>query len=349
MQSFIIPIVVLSIPALCLSLFRKTWWWPLLCWLVGMVAGVVMGWLSVGDVWTLPFDTQLGTDAVPIVVYLIWSALVGSALRWTPTSDRDALLLGVSVGTFAAAWALQPDESVTDGGESDERVLWLAVAGSLLHSGALLSGSYFLSSSFLWLILPLFTVIMVLLSDRNAEIHGNGLPKVLPFAGVTLLSSTIFPQWTVPLLLGTSLIWGALCGRSFPWKRLLWIVGMVLTVNLSVASGLGEVGAWGLEELPMEFHNLLPLGMLVATTVLSMLIGVVPMAIFGVALFERTMDLPSIGLSNEPLLVAYGLGLVFGNVYPWVSHGIWLQNCGRKGKSWLAISALGLLIVGVVL
>ncbi len=344
MQSFIIPIVALSVPALCLSLFRKTWWWPLLCWLVGTVAGVVMGWLSVEDTWVLPLETHLLTDGGSIVVFLIWSALVGEGLRWTPKSNRDALLLGASVGAFAATWSLQREEETVD-----KHTLWLAFAGSLIHPGTLLGGVYFLLSSVIWVVLPLCAVVMVLLSERKTDNQEREVPKRLPFAGVILLVSAVVPQWAVPLLVGTSLVWCGLCARNFPWKRILWIVGVLLSVNLAVAGGLAEAAAWGLEELPMEFHRLLPVGILISTTLLSMVIGVVPMAMFGVALFERTMDLPAIGLSKDPLLVAYGLGLVLGNVYPWVFNGVWIEHCRGKWGSWMAITALTGLVVAIVL
>ena len=56
------------------------------------------------------------------------------------------------------------------------------------------------------------------------------------------------------------------------------------------------------------------------------------MTFFGVALFERLMDLPSIGLSIEPLLAIYGIGLVIGNIRPLIWYetlrsNLWLWFC----------------------
>lgn len=96
---------------------------------------------------------------------------------------------------------------------------------------------------------------------------------------------------------------------------------------LAVAGGLPEAAAWGLEELPMDLHFALPGVLLVSTVILSALVGAIPMAFFGIALFERLLDLPSIGLSAGPLLGVYGIGLVLGNIRSFV----WSNTVRRNG------------------
>ena len=84
----------------------------------------------------------------------------------------------------------------------------------------------------------------------------------------------------------------------------------------------------------MDVHFILPLFLLCTTTILSTVVGSIPMAFFGVALFERLMDLPSIGLSIEPLLAIYGVGLVIGNIRPL----IWYETVRSSFLHWFCAS-----------
>ena len=80
---------------------------------------------------------------------------------------------------------------------------------------------------------------------------------------------------------------------------------------------------------------------LVVSALLSTLVGSIPMAFFGVALFERLMDLPSIGLSTGPLLAVYGLGLVAGNIRPL----IWAKAVRENILHWFTA---GFVVINVI-
>ena len=146
------------------------------------------------------------------------------------------------------------------------------------------------------------------------------------------------------ILLGTLPVWIWKSRQNFPWRSLVYVVGVFSCVNLAVASGLPEMAAWGLEEFPMDVHFVLPIAILVASAILSALIGSIPMAFFGVALFERLMDLPSIGLSTGPLLAVYGLGLVVGNIRPL----IWAKTVRQDILHWFAASFVVINLIAVV-
>ena len=81
---------------------------------------------------------------------------------------------------------------------------------------------------------------------------------------------------------------------------------------------------------------MLPVSLLVMTTILSAAVGSIPMTFFGVALFERLMDLPSIGIQAAPLLGVYGLGLVLGNIRPLV----WSETVRDNLSTVVSVSAM---------
>ena len=116
-----------------------------------------------------------------------------------------------------------------------------------------------------------------------------------------------------------------------------------LVVNVAVASGLPEVAAWGLEELPMELHTIIFPVLTVLVTIVSVLVGIIPVSIFGLTLLPRLLDLPSIGLSLEMVQLAIVLGLLAGNVFPWFASETWKER-------WLnhVFQTVILLIIGLI-
>ena len=358
MQSFVITIVALSLPAMFLGVFRRVWWWSIFLWLGGMLLGIGMEWLQFRDFIQLPFDTAFVFDSQGILAWLVWSILVAHAVPVSVKTRRDALLLGGVLGSVGAVLALQhnvkPENSEGDGDGDDNGVsknwheyVWLSLIGALVHPGTMIGGvQYFngLNGIWQWMVLwPVAGCLLLLskwipLTEKNrddvpvsTELSPNILNPWLIFAGVTLLLTTVLPIYASHVLLGTSIVWCVKARSTFPWKALVSLLGTVLTVNLAVGVGLAEVVAWGLEDMPMNIHQWIPLILLCVVTVLTSLVGSIPVALFGMAIFVRTMDLASVGLSLEPLMMCFGLGLVVGNIDSFV----WTQLFGWHLRRWV--------------
>ena len=107
MQSFVITIVALSLPAMFLGVLRRVWWWSIVLWLGGMLLGIGMEWLQFRDFIQLPFDTAFVFDSQGILAWLVWSILVAHAVPVSVKTRRDALLLGLFLGSVGAVLALQ--------------------------------------------------------------------------------------------------------------------------------------------------------------------------------------------------------------------------------------------------
>lgn len=336
MPSFVVPILVLSAPAFAVALFRRTWWWPILLWILGMVIGQVMGWLVLTDWITLFTDTVLIQDGLIIALWLVWSILAGVAIKSNDFSMNDAASLGAGVGSFGVALALEDPQKDSD----QSRFVMTTIATSLVHPGTMIGGLYFFTETNLWLFLWIFAVLLHgkdgLERLKKSQEQSTASKKWLAFGGVTLAASFVLSDWSIELLLCTLPVWIWQSRQNFPWRSLVYVCGVFACVNLAVASGLPEVAAWGLEELPMDVHFILPVAILIASAFLSALVGSIPMAFFGVALFERLMDLPSIGLSTGPLLAVYGIGLVVGNIRPL----IWARAVRQNIFHWSVSSFL---------
>ena len=316
MPSFVVPILVLSVPAFAVALFRRTWWWPMLLWVLGMAIGQVMGWLVLIDWIALFTDTVLLQDGLVIALWIVWSILAGVGINSNDSSMKDAAGFGVGLGSFGAALALEDPQKDSD----QSRLVMTTTATSLIHPGTMIGGLYFFTDTNLWLFLWIFAVLLYgkggLEWLKESQEQFKASKSLLAFGGVTLAASFVLSDWSTELLLCTLPVWIWQSRQRFPWRSLVYVCGVFACVNLAVASGLPEVAAWGLEELPMDVHFVLPVAILVASALLSALVGSIPMAFFGVALFERLIDLPSIGLSTGPLLAVYGVGLVVGNIRP---------------------------------
>ena len=359
MQSFVMSVVVLSIPAVLLGLFRRRLWWPLLVWDLGMILGEVMGLVSIMEFSTLLTDTGLILDAQRFNLWMVWSILVGSAIRISSLNSRESFALGVCFGALGSGLILSKVERKS---EAHYRRVCLAMAGSLLHPGLMFGGLDFLSSGFLWLILWIPMLLWFWLSTSKLEATErqqqsvidalNSINKTEPtpqvfwyVAALTLFLSFLLPVYAVWILGGTSVLWLWVGRDRVPLPEIGAFFASLFAVNLAVAGGLPEVAAWGLEELPMEFHPWLPIAMVLVSTVLSVLIGVVPMTIFGLALFARSLDLPSVGLQTEPLMMAYGIGLTLGNVRPLILNQVWR----KQAKLWLLGVLVSSIVVGFLL
>ena len=336
MPSFVIPILVLSAPALALALFRRTWWWPALLWILGMIVGQVMGWLEISDWFTLFGDTVLLNDGRVIAIWLVWCIVANAALN-THTLPAS---IGPTTGGMCSTMTMPTEQN-----EINTKNAFIVMSTSLLHPGTMIGGLYFFTDTFAWLWLWLLAVFYLVLgtenlvSEKSVE-KGLELNKLLfpskwhGIAGFILGAAFLLSEWSLGLLLCTLPVWCWKARTSFPWQTLLYVGGSFACVNLAVGAGLPEVSAWGLEELPMDIHFVLPIFLLCTTTLLSTIVGSIPMTFFGVALFERLMDLPSIGLSIEPLLAIYGIGLVIGNIRPliWyetVHSNLWQWCCAN--------------------
>ena len=342
MSSFVISIVVLSIPALGLALFRTTWWWPMLLYVMGMLLGQGMGWLQLSDWVHLFHDTGLFMDGLPVVVWLIWSICAGASFDTTNVSTRDALPLGLAVGSVGTGLTILENSD-----HADRSVKMLAMrTTALLYPGSMIGGLYFFAESSMWYGLWIPAVVyMVLLRQRtSSSVNSQRLSlRWMLFGILTLMLSFVMHEWSVAVLMLTLPVWVWKCRSRLPWKHLLYVLGAFSCVNLAVAGGLPEIAAWGLEELPMDVHFALPGVLLVSVCLLSTAIGAIPMAFFGVALFERLVDLPSIGLSSGPLLGVYGIGLVLGNIRLF----IWSRTVSSNIVSVIVASLLTCIVLAV--
>jgi len=317
MQSFVISIVVLTIPSLALALFRRTWWWPLVLYVVGMLLGQGMGFIQLSD-WVQLFQhTGLFVDGLPVLLWLIWSICAGASFDTTNVSVRETIPLGIAVGSVGAALSVKETEEDLD---LAGKTLAMRTA-ALLYPGSMIGGVYFFADSGLWFGLWLTTLVYIYLL-RKRTLSSTGTQRLnfgwMMFGFLTLLTSFLLHDWSVVILASTLPVWIWRARAQFPWKHVLYVVGAFACVNLAVGGGLPEAVAWGLEELPMDLHFALPGVLLISTVLLSALVGSIPMAFFGIAMFERLLDLPSIGLSAGPLLGVYGVGLVLGNIRPFV-------------------------------
>lgn len=347
MPGFVIPILVLSAPAIAIALFRRTWWWPALMWALGMIVGQVMGWLVFADWYALFNDTVLFQDGSVIAIWLVWCIVANAALNTHTLSASIGLTTGSMRSTMTIP-QVQKDTNI--------KSTFVVMSTSLSHPGTMIGGLYFFIDTYVWLWLWLLAIFyFVLATDKNLGMEKNlETPVVLRevlfpskwhgIAGGILGAAFLFSQWSLGILLCTLPVWIWKSRTSFPWRFLVYVAGAFACVNLAVASGLPEMAAWGLEELPMDVHFALPIIILVASALLSALVGAIPMAFFGVALFERLMDLPSIGLSTGPLLSLYGVGLVVGNIRPM----IWAKSVRQNIFYWLISSFVFINLLAVI-
>ena len=313
-------------------------------WVLGMVVGQFMGWLVLSDWVDLFSTTVLLQDGLSIALWLVWSIVAAASIVSNGASMKRAASLGLSLGSFGGALVLEYSEK--DGEPS--RFVMTTLAASLLHPGTMIGGLYFFAETKLWILLWVLAVLFYSKDGPEGLVKSQEQPeastKWLAFGGVTLATSFLLTTWSVEILLGTLPIWIWKSRQNFPWRSLVYVAGVFACVNLAVASGLPEMAAWGLEELPMDVHFVLPTAILVASALLSALIGAIPMAFFGVALFERLMDLPSIGLSTGPLLALYGVGLVAGNIRPM----IWAKTVRPNIFHWFISSFVFINVLAVV-
>ena len=335
MQSFVITIAALSVPALLLGVFRRTWWWSLVLWICGMILGMGMGWLQLTDWIQLPIDTVLILDSQGILTWVVWSVLVAHAVPVAVRTRKEAVLLGVCLGSVGAILALQNnsiDEEaevrLVDTSSKSFGFVWFALIGALIHPGTMIGGVQYFNGTWQWLLLwpvaicmyflskwiPLSIERKEILSSSHSMLDADSISPWWMLAGGTLLMTALLPMYATHILLGTSIVWCIQARNTFPWKQLGSLIGTVLTVNLAVGVGLAEVIAWGLEDMPMSIHQWLPVIVLCSVALLTMIVGSIPISIFGMAIFVRTMDLASIGLTLEPLMLAFGFGVVVGNI-----------------------------------
>ena len=142
MPSFVIPILVLSAPAIALALFRRTWWWPLVMWALGMVIGQVMGWLVIADWVTLFADTVLLQDGLIVAWWVVWSIVAAAGITANGSSIKDAASVGVGLGSFGASLTFKDSSKDND----DSGFLLTTMGTSLIHPGTMIGGLYFLFS-----------------------------------------------------------------------------------------------------------------------------------------------------------------------------------------------------------
>ena len=145
MQSFVISVIVLAMPALLLGFFRRKVWLPWVVCVLGIIVGQVMGLVSVTELTTLLIDTGLLLDAQQIILWIVWSILAGSAIRISSLNSRGYFALGVCFGALGSGLILSKVERKS---ETHYRQVSLAMAGSLLHPGLMFGGMDFLSSGF---------------------------------------------------------------------------------------------------------------------------------------------------------------------------------------------------------
>jgi len=310
-------------------------------WALGMLIGQVMGWLVLSDWYTLFGDTVLLEDGLVLGIWLVWCMVANAALN-THTLPAS---IGLTTGGICSTMTIPQVQK-----DTNTKSPFIVMSSSLLHPGTMIGGLYFFIDTYTWLWLWLLAIFyFVLGTDKKFEapvvLHEVLFPsKWHGIAGFILGAAFLFSQWSIGVLLCTLPVWMWKSRTSFPWRSLVYVAGVFACVNLAVASGLPEMAAWGLEELPMDVHFVLPTAILVASALLSALIGAIPMAFFGVALFERLMDLPSIGLSTGPLLALYGVGLVAGNVRPM----IWAKAVRQNVFYWFISSFVFINLLAVV-
>jgi hypothetical protein len=307
----------------------------LVLWICGMILGMGMGWLQLTDWIQLPIDTALILDSQGILSWLVWSVLAAHAVPVAVRTRKEAVLLGLCLGSLGSILALQnnnvdeePEGSLVDASSKSFGFVWFALIGALVHPGTMIGGVQYFNGTWGWLLLwpvaismyllskwiPLSIERKEILSSSHSMLDAESISPWWMLAGGTLLTTVLFPVYAAHILFGTSIVWCVQARGRFPWKHLVSLMGTVLAVNLAVGVGLAEVVAWGLEEMPMNIHQWLPLVVLCSTALLTTIVGSIPISIFGMAIFTRTMDLASIGLTLEPLMLTFGFGVVVGNI-----------------------------------
>ena len=95
MSSFIINIILLSVPAFLLGAFRTRWWWPVVLLFIVFSIGLIQDTLIISDVWELPLNTGLYSDLCCWTVWMVWSVLVGSLVQFENSSPKTAFISGL--------------------------------------------------------------------------------------------------------------------------------------------------------------------------------------------------------------------------------------------------------------
>ena len=333
MSTFILNIAVLSIPSLLLGVMRHKWWWTWVLIIATIFAGLMQQVLILSDVWMLPIATGLMDDAWLLMIWLLWSVTLSSAVTIRSVSLKTSALMGACLGHLATPLLLKQSE--IDNKVEHTTACWL---GSMALPASMIGAAQLWNGGFWW---GLFWVPALLglwrlgaLQGEHSSIKGSiDRPWVLMLAGFTMLLTSWCSEWghwlmaaEIPVWIGMSVI-----GKhKLDWQSISNCIGVFYLVNIAVAAGLAESAGWGLEEMPMDLHAYLPVGVLAGSAVATMLVGIVPMTVFGMALLVRTMDLASVGVSLETVQLVYVLGLVVGNWNPWVSAQTWLQQWGTR-------------------
>lgn len=348
MSTFILNIAVLSVPSLLVGVMRHKWWWAWVLIILTILAGLLQQVLIFSDLWTLPMATGLISDAWPLMVWLMWSVTLSSAVNLRSHSLKMSAILGVCLGSMVTPMLLNRIE-----GERKVQHTTVSWLGAMLLPGSMIGAAQLWTEGLVWCVIwipVLFGMwqMGVFQSEGQSLQDSIDKPWVLIVGGMTILFTSCCSEWGHWLMAFEIPIWlvlGLRGKQQLNWQSLLNWMGVFYLINLSVAGGLAESAGWGLEEMPMELHSYMPVGVFAVTGLATMLVGVVPMTIFGVALFARMMDLASVGISIEEVQFVYLLGLMVGNWNPWVCSQTWRQQWGIR----IAVSGVSLCLLAAIL
>ena len=344
MSTFILNIAVLSVPALLVGVMRHKWWWSWILVIATIFAGLLQQVLLFSDVWMLPLATGLLSDAWPVMIWLLWSITLSSAVSIRQTSLKTSAVLGLCLGQMAAPMLFEQDR--LDNKCQHTTASWL---GAMLLPAGTIGAAQLWTAGFAWLwiwvpVLFGMWLMGIFKSELVSLKESIDKPWVLIVTGFTMLVTSYCSEWghwlmgiEIPVWLGLSI----LGKHNLNWQSILSWAGVFYLVNLAVAGGLAESAGWGLEEMPMELHSLLFVGVFVSAGLATMLVGIIPTTLFGYALLSRTMDLASVGISLHTVQLVYVLGLMVGNWNPWICSKTWYQ----QWKSRILVSSVTLCFV----
>ena len=331
---FVAPIVLLSIPACLLGIFRHSWWWSLALLVLAYGIGLSQGLLYIQDVWNLPLATHFVFDARTTLFAFLLSIVIG---HWIPVVSgihrKQAILVGALLGNIAPAYMwLRTVEDSRKRGE----LVFASCIGAMCNPYSLVGASLWVDEPDAYVWFACSVLVGCWLLFRKAEdTVGEAVPysrllfvyglHSVAFAATNITGNIDFLAMSVVfliaqqrMLLKTSIAYivpekNNQIGQS-AIKTIAHALMLFLVVNVAIGAGLTESIAWGLEDMSMEYIPYIESTMFVVGLLASVLVGMLPVLFCATGVAVRCLD-----VDCGVYLAMMSVASVMGTLWPCIA------------------------------
>lgn len=331
---FVAPIVLLSIPAFLLGIFRHSWWWSVVLLVLAYGLGLSQGLLYFADIWNLPADTHLLFDARTTLFALLLSIAIG---HWIPVVGgirrKQAILVGALLGNIAPAYMwLRTVEDTHKRGE----LVFASCIGAMCNPYSLVGASLWVDQPKAYVWFACSVLVGWWLLFRKTE---DAVSEAVPYSRLLFVYGAHGVAFATANITGNTdfLAMGALFliaqKRMFSNTSIAYIVPeknnqigtsaiktiahallLFLVVNVAIGAGLAESIAWGLEDMSMEYTPYIASAMFVVGVLASVLVGMFPVLFCATGIVVRCLD-----VDCGVYLAMMGVASVMGTLWPWIA------------------------------